>query len=91
IELAEEGAKWAGKNLDLVEDLYAEGAVDITQLLDAQSAAVQADEAASNAVYNFLVDLMNANRAVGHFDLFLGPAERLKLLEELTKQVSQGS
>ncbi|MEM1180410.1 MAG: TolC family protein [Acidobacteriota bacterium] len=91
IELAEEGAEWANKNLELVEDLYAEGAVDITQLLDAQSAAVQADEAASNAVFNFLVDLMNANRAVGHFDLFLGPTQRLKLLEEMTKQLSQGS
>ena len=90
IELAEEGAEWAAKNLDLVDDLYTEGVVDITQLLDAQSAAVQAEEAASNAIYNFLVDLMNVNRAVGHFDLFLGPADRQELLEEMTKQLSQG-
>lgn len=90
IALAAEGAEAAAKNLDLVLDAYGEGALDILQLLDAQSSALQSEEAAANAVYNFLVDLLNLNRAVGSFDLFLGPEERQRLLAETITRISKG-
>lgn len=69
-------AEAAQKNLGLVTDAYTRGAVNIITLLDAQQAALEANEAAANAVYDFLSDLMNAQRAAGGFDFLYSPAER---------------
>ena len=76
IGLAQEAALAAGKSLDLVIDAYSQGAVSIIDLLDAQNAALQAREGASNAVYTFLIDLMETQRAIGRFDFFLDDAQR---------------
>ena len=69
-------AKAARKNLGLVRDQYSRGTVDITKLLDAQNAALAANETAANAVYVFLIDLVNIQRAVGQFDYFMYAEER---------------
>ena len=71
IQLSKDGATAANKNLDLVTDAYSRGAVSILDLLDAQNAALVAEESASNAVFDFLIDLMNLQRGVGGFDFFL--------------------
>lgn len=76
IEQARLAAAAARQNLELVTDAYSRGAVPIITLLDAQQAAVSAGEAAANAVYDFLVDLMRVQRAVGQFDFFRDPEER---------------
>ncbi len=91
IPLAQNGARAAEQSLELVTDSYSQGAVSIIELLDAQSAALTADQAASNAVYNFLIDLMNAQRATGRFDFFLGLSERSDLLDQLRTYISTGS
>jgi outer membrane protein TolC len=70
IELSEAAAEAALKSLDLVTDSYVTGAVSITELLDAQSAALRASEGASNAVYDFLIDLMEVERAISSFAFF---------------------
>lgn len=89
------GAAWAGiqqaraaaaaarQNLDLVTDAYSRGAVSIINLIDAQQTALSADEAAANAVYDFLIDLMNVERAVGQFDFFRSPDERQGFYQRL--------
>ncbi|MGE0354254.1 MAG: TolC family protein [Gemmatimonadales bacterium] len=76
ITQAREAATAASKNLDLTTDAYGRGAVNIISLLDAQQAALEANEAAANAVYAFLIDLMKVQRAIGQFDFFLTDAER---------------
>jgi outer membrane protein TolC len=76
IRLSYQAAEAAGQNLKLVTDSYTRGVVSIIDLLDAQNAALVADQAAENAVYNFLVDLMGVQRAAGQFDFFLTPEER---------------
>jgi len=92
IPLAEKAAEAARKSLELVTDAYSQGAVSIIDLLDAQSALLQASEGAANAVYNFLVDLMNVQRAVGRFDFFLTEAERQAVLQEMrTTMALEGS
>jgi outer membrane protein TolC len=83
IEQARLAAEAARRNLDLVTDAYSRGAVPIITLLDAQEAAVTADEAAANAVYDFLVDLMRVQRAVSEFDFFRTPEERQAYLRRL--------
>lgn len=65
IQLTRDAAEAARKNLELVVDAYSRGALDITLLLDAQNAALVADLAAANAVYNFLIDLIELERSVG--------------------------
>ncbi len=39
-------------------------------MLDAQYAALVTDQVAANAVYDFLIDLMEVERAYGHFNFF---------------------
>lgn len=74
IELARQAAEAARKNLDLVAEAYARGAVSIIDLLDAQNAALNADQLATNAIYDFFVDLMEVQRAANRFE-FLATAE----------------
>lgn len=76
IKLSKQAASSAAKNLELVTDSYAKGLVSIIDLLDAQNAGRQADEAASNAVYDFLIDIMNMQRSVGLFEFMLSDAEK---------------
>ena len=75
IELAQEAAEAARKNLDLVQDNYNKGSVSIIELLDARDASLNADQASTDAVYNFLIDLMNLQRATAEFDFFLSPEQ----------------
>jgi outer membrane protein TolC len=81
IRLAEQAAEAAGNNLDLVTDSYSRGAVSIIDLLDAQNAFLVADEAAENALYDFLIDLMEAERSVGRLCFLMEPEEREALFE----------
>lgn len=71
IQLSQDAATAAKKNLDLVSDAYLRGAISILDLLDAQNAALIAEESATNAVFDFLIDLMNLQRSLGGFDFFL--------------------
>ncbi len=85
IGFALDSAEAAHKNLELVTDSYSRGVVSIIDLLDAQNAALSADLNAANSVYNFLIDLMNVQRAAGKFDFFTSPEERdewFRMLDE---------
>ncbi|MEW6143710.1 MAG: TolC family protein [Thermodesulfobacteriota bacterium] len=83
IGFALDAAEAAHKNLELVTDSYSRGVVSILDLLDAQNAALSADLNAANSVYNFLIDLMNVQRASGRFDFFTSPQERDELFRML--------
>jgi len=76
IRLSKDAADAAQRNLKLITDSYMRGIKSIIDLLDAQNLVLVADQRAANSVYDFLVDLMSLQRAVGQFDLFLGPEER---------------
>jgi outer membrane protein TolC len=76
IELSRDGAHASAKNLAMVTDSYERGRVSIIDLIDAQNAALVAEQLAANAVYDFLIDLMNVQRAIGRFDFGLTPEER---------------
>ncbi|OEU74986.1 MAG: hypothetical protein BA869_11435 [Desulfuromonadales bacterium C00003107] len=89
IRLSAQGATAARKNLDLVTDAYSRGLVSIIELIDAQNAALVADSVAASSVYDFFIDLMETQRAVGRFDFFLGPQQRedwFGRLEEFWRQ-----
>ncbi len=89
IRLSREASDAARKNLELVRDQYSRGAVDIIKLLNSQNAALTAKLNAANAVYEFLIDIINIHRAGGSFNYFESP-ENLKAwhqqLEEYFKE-----
>ena len=83
IEQARLAASAARSNFELVSDAYARGTASIITLLDAQQSALNAALAAANAEYDFLVDLMRVERAVGEFTFFRTPEERGAFLKRL--------
>jgi outer membrane protein TolC len=76
ILLARAAADAARKNLELVQDAYARGAVMIIELIDAQNSSLAADLVAADAGYDFFSDLMRVQRASNRFDFFTSSAER---------------
>lgn len=88
IQLYKDAASAANKNLDLVTDGYSRGAVSILDLLDAQNAALVAEESATNAAFDFLIDLMNLERSVGQFDFFLDAQGLDSWLERLRRYMT---
>jgi len=83
IRLSRQGSSAAHKNLELVTDAYSRGLVSIIELIDAQNASLVADQVAANSVYDYFVDLMEVQRAVGRFDFFLDAEQRQAWFDRL--------
>lgn len=66
----------AKEALDLTQASYANGAVNIVQLLDAQNNYLQAQQASANATYNYLQSSMQLERSLGLFFLLQDESER---------------
>jgi outer membrane protein TolC/ABC-type uncharacterized transport system substrate-binding protein len=73
---ARAAADAAAQSLELVEDAYSQGAATILDVLDAQNNARVADEVAANAVYGFLVDLVEVERSIGRMVFLMADEER---------------
>jgi outer membrane protein TolC len=56
-----------------VTDLYSQGSVSVTDLIDAQNAALSADLSAAEAKYNYLLAVIDVLRTAGDFSLLLDP------------------
>jgi outer membrane protein TolC len=76
-------AEAAAKTLKVVQDAYTSGVVSILDLLDAQNAALVSEELAENAVFDFTIDMMSVERAVGKFYLQLNEEEAQEYLQRL--------
>ncbi len=75
IKLSRDAADAARRNRELLTDAYSRGTVSILALLDAQNAALVSEQRAANAVYDFLIDLIEAERAAGRFTLLMDAEE----------------
>jgi outer membrane protein TolC len=82
IGFSRDASEAARKNLELVTNAYSRGVADAIDLLDAQNASLVADQVYANAVYQFMIDIVQIQRAAGRF-YFLESTE--KRLEELNK------
>ncbi len=87
LELSRESADAARENFELVQDLYSEGGVNITPLLDAQNASVQAELSANNALYQFVIDVLGLERSIGNYYTFDAAAEREAFFQRLITQL----
>lgn len=76
VELSKEAAEAAGKNFDIIQDSYSQGLVNITTLIDAQNSALQTELSAVNAIYTFIADFINVERATGSYYFLATDQER---------------
>jgi outer membrane protein TolC len=67
ISLSRSASENAKLNLDVVREKYANGIANITDLLEAQNASFIADQNSISAVYKFLQDLIQYQRAISFF------------------------
>ncbi|MEE9397661.1 MAG: TolC family protein [Methylococcales bacterium] len=74
IRLSKAAAQAAEENFYLVSDSYAQGVVSITDLIDAQNAKLESNLSAIQALYLFMIDWVEIQRAVANFDLLLDDA-----------------
>ncbi|MEJ0039362.1 MAG: TolC family protein [Gammaproteobacteria bacterium] len=76
IDLSKQAAAAADENLQMVTDAYARGVVTVTELIDAQDAALSAGLAAADAKYTFLIDFVSVLRSMSEFEILLDPDSR---------------
>lgn len=84
IDLSQTRADYASKTLELVQNAYTRGAVNILDLIDAQNASLVAKEASANSIFTFMSDFVKVCRAVGTFDFMLNPETNSHWYERLT-------
>ena len=87
IELARASASAAHKNLTLVTEAYARGATTIVDLIDAQNQALISDLISANAVYDFLIDLVQVQRSIGRFDFLMAHTDKQRVLSRLNQYI----
>ncbi|MCZ6911532.1 MAG: TolC family protein [Proteobacteria bacterium] len=85
IELSENAAASARASMALVTDSYSQGAVSITDLIDAQNTALSADLDAAVSLYSFNIDFMNLLRAQSNFELIMDPLAWQDWLDAMEK------
>jgi outer membrane protein TolC len=83
IRLSRESARAAGENLVIVQDKYAEGIVNVTDLLSAQTEKFNSDRLAAASVHEFLFDLNDLQRAMSWFEHDRSPEEAAALVARL--------
>jgi outer membrane protein TolC len=88
IKFAQTEAENSDKNLVIVQEKYAEGIVNVTDLLEAQTQAFNSQQNAAAAVYAFLADLVNFQRAIAWFEDEKTPEEKEQLLERIQTAVT---
>ncbi len=81
--------KAAQQTLVLIESSYANGAVTITELIDAQNNYLQSQLASANAYYDFLDRAIAMERSVGTFFFLPNPKIDNEEFTDLYEQFRQ--
>ena len=79
----------ATENFRIVQDAYSQGVTSITSLIDAQNAKLQTDLGAINASYQFILDFLEVERAVGFYYYLSSPTEQDAFFERMTQYFSK--
>jgi outer membrane protein TolC/ABC-type uncharacterized transport system substrate-binding protein len=78
----------ANNTLKIVTDSYSRGALSILSLLDAQSAALNSQQVAANALYDLFTGYMQLQRAIGQYDVLLTDEERESYIKDITDYIA---
>ena len=87
VRFARQAVDAARQNLAIVQDKYSEGIVDVTALISAQNEKLTAEQLAAAAVFDFLIDLVELQRALSWFEDEKSGAERDALYREITAAI----
>ncbi|HXV59221.1 MAG TPA: TolC family protein, partial [Vicinamibacteria bacterium] len=89
IRFARQAAEAADNNLRIVQDKYAEGVSDVTDLISAQNEKLTADQAAAAAEFQFWINLVELQRALSWFEDEKSPEQRAQFVEEIRRLVGE--
>lgn len=89
IRYSRSAAEAAKKNLDIVTNKYSAGTATIVDLLDAQHAALSAEQLAANATYDFMINLMEVQRVSGRFVFMMSESEQDAFFDRLKNYVQE--
>lgn len=87
IAMARSQAEAARQNYELVLEAYFVGEIAFLDLLDAQTQALDANYAVTIALYNFLLDLLIVEQAIGYFPFFDSPAQVQSIVRGLEQRI----
>ena len=76
IENSESVAINAEKNYKIVQENYKMGVVNITQLIDAQLSMINAKQAYSLSVFDYMVQFLTLENSIGSYSLLMTPIEK---------------
>jgi outer membrane protein TolC len=76
-------AENAKKNLDVVQEKYSQGIVNVTDLLSAQNESFVAGQSAVVTTYQFLLDLLEFQRALAWFEVLKTEEEKNELVRRI--------
>jgi len=76
IKLTNDAKEAVVKSLNLIEDAYLKGFASTIDLIDIQNTLTTVNEATENAKYEFLIDLMEVQRAVGKVEFKLNETQK---------------
>ena len=85
IQLQRSAFDYAQKNMQVVKDKYARGAVSVIDLLDAQNQTFIAQHNVALAVYGFLGDIITMQRSISWFEMEHNDAEKQSWIQDLKK------
>jgi outer membrane protein TolC len=88
IKFSRQSSAAARQNLDLVTDQYAEGIVNVTDLLDAQNQSFASEQLTAAATYQFLIDIVELQRALSWFLEDKSREERDRFVERVRTAVA---
>ncbi|WP_282080780.1 TolC family protein [Aquimarina algiphila] len=87
IEISKVSEEAAKESLDLTQNAYAEGAVPLIQLIDAQTNYLQSQLASATANYNYLLTSMQLERAIGYFFLMNTEASNQNFIQRANQYI----
>lgn len=91
LRYARAAAESARKNLSIVQDKYALGLVNVTDLLEAQTESFSADQTVVISTYSFLIDLIAFQRAISWFEDEKTEAEKDAFVERVQSGLAPGA
>jgi outer membrane protein TolC len=89
LEFSSNAAVAGSKSLSLVTDAYSKGAVPVVDLLDAQTASINANLAEVQASIGFFRASIEMQRVIGTFEFLMSDDEKKLIRKEIETQVSQ--
>ena len=83
IALAMDAAVAARKSFDIIRENYAQGTRSMSDLLTAQNSSLVAEQAATNTLYHFMIDIVQLQRDIGSFDLLSDRSSNQQFLQRM--------